>query len=213
MAVAAGAFAGHGLHLVSGLAFVVVAVVVGAVADRHDAKTKAQANTKQRVRRARPWVDEALAYGCVAAAVGAAGVHLAVMPVHFDEAFVYGLFFLVLAALQIGWAGALALRPSRRLLAAGLAANVAVIGLWLFTRLVAVPLGPGRGTREDFTALDLLATSFEVALVASAAALLVRRATLPRRSARALLHAQPLMASLVAVAAVVVATAGTAPPS
>jgi hypothetical protein len=210
MTVAASAFAGHGLHLVSGLAFVVVAVVVGAVADRRDT---AKAKAKARVRRARPWVDDALAYGCVAAAAGAAGVHLAVMPVHFDEAFIYGLFFLVLAALQIAWAAALALRPSRRLLAAGLAANVAVIGVWLFTRLVAVPLGPGRGSREDFTALDLLATSFEVVLVAAAAALLIRRAALPRRSARALLRAQPLMASLVAVAVTVVATAGAAPPS
>ena len=201
--------AGHGAHVVAGLAFVGVAIVAGAIADRHDTS-----GSRTRVRRTpRAWVTQVLSYGCVAAAVGAAGVHLAVMSVHFREAFIYGAFFLGLASLQLGWAAAVAVRPSRRLLAAGLAANVAVIGLWLFTRLVEVPLGPGSGERENFTALDLLATGFEVMVVVTAAALLVRRTALPRRSPRAVLHAQPFIASLVVVAAAVTVIASTAPPS
>jgi len=207
--VATGTLGGHGAHIVAGLAFVAVSVAVGAIADRRDAS-----GSRTRVRHApRPWVAPALSYGCVAAAVGAAGVHLAVMPAHFAEALVYGVFFLVLATVQLAWAAAVALRPSRRLLAAGLAANAAVIGLWLFTRLVAIPLGPASGERENLTALDLLATGFEVAVVVTAAVLLARRTPLPRRSPRVLLQAQPFMASLVVVAAAVTVIASTAPPS
>ncbi|MBV9098681.1 MAG: hypothetical protein JO079_11555, partial [Frankiaceae bacterium] len=46
------------------------------------------------------------------------------------------------------------------------AGNVAVIGLWLFTRLVAVPIGPSSGSTEAFGALDIVASVLEAVVAA-----------------------------------------------
>jgi len=146
----------------------------------------------------------------------AAGVHYVVMPDHFHEALIYGLFFAVTATSQVGYAVLLLARPSRPLLFVGAVANAGVLVLWLITRLVAIPLGPGAGTTESFGALDLLASGFEVLFVLSAVALLLplRESTLPRlpRLSRVLL--EPGTLAFVTSAAVLIGlTAYAAPPS
>jgi len=47
--------------------------------------------------------------------------------------------------------------------------NAAVVGLWLFTRVAGVPLGPDAGSTESFGALDVLASTFESVVVAACA--------------------------------------------
>lgn len=146
--------------------------------------------------------------------VAAAGVHFTVMPDHFEESALYGTFFLVTATTQVGYAALLLARPSRPLLVVGLAANAAVLGLWLVTRLVAIPLGPAAGSREEFSGLDVLASSFEVLFVACAALLVVRGFGAGTRRRTGLLLMRPAAVSFTLVAAVLIgATAYTWPPA
>jgi hypothetical protein len=76
----------------------------------------------------------------------------------------FGLFFLLLAAIQLTW-GVLALRSRRPLLVSGGAVNLIVIGVWVVSRSVGVPFGPHAGEAEDPGFLDGLATSLEALLV------------------------------------------------
>ena len=130
----------------------------------------------------------ALAAAC---SVVAAVVHVVVMPEHLDEYWLFGLFFGALAALQLGYAGMLAVRPSRRLLVAGALVNASTVAVWLVSRTVGLPIGPAAGAPEPVGVLDVLSTAAEVVLlvataVAPAAALgstqQRSRAPLPRAS-------------------------------
>jgi hypothetical protein len=85
----------------------------------------------------------------------AAAVHLVVMPEHFEESTLYGVFF-------AGW---VAWRPAPGLLRAGIAGNATIVALWAYTRAIEVPLGPGRGSTESVGGLDVLATFAEVTVV------------------------------------------------
>jgi hypothetical protein len=107
------------------------------------------------------------------ASFGAAGLHFAFAPMHFDEWWAEGTFFVVLAWLQLAWGLALLLRPSRTLLYAGLF-NVLVIALWIVSRSAGVPFGPNSGTAEPVTFPDTLATVFEAIVVLGSGALLWR---------------------------------------
>lgn len=75
------------------------------------------------------------------AGTAAAGIHAAVAPAHLLEEPLFGLFFLLVAGAQLGWVAALATRPSDFLLRAGIALNLALIGLWLVTRTLGLPFG------------------------------------------------------------------------
>ncbi|HET9690119.1 MAG TPA: hypothetical protein VFP61_03130 [Acidimicrobiales bacterium] len=107
-----------------------------------------------------------------AATVAAAMVHLVVMPEHFGESWLYGVFFLLAASVQVGWAALLVCRPDRGLLGAGLAGSVTIVALWAATRVTALaPLGA-----EAVGTLDVVATACEaLAAAGAAAALLVTR--------------------------------------
>jgi hypothetical protein len=104
----------------------------------------------------------------------AAVVHVLVAPEHFAESRLYGWFFVATAAAGFGYAVWVLVRPSRWLLRTGVVANAAIVSLWLFTRLVAVPVGPGAGETEPFGALDVLASSAEVVVVLAALLALAR---------------------------------------
>lgn len=108
--------------------------------------------------------------GAAVAAVVSGAVHLSVIREHFGESALYGTFFVVLAAVQLGWAAWLLARPSRTWLLAGAAASVLVVLLWLATRTVGIPLGPEAGELENFGVLDIIASAAEVAVAAFALA-------------------------------------------
>lgn len=99
----------------------------------------------------------ALAWAAVAT------THLTVIKEHFGESPVLGSFFLVLSLVQYGYAVALLVHVTRRLLVLGLIANTSVILLWTYTRVVAIPFG--LGGREPVGAVDLLATALEIGTV------------------------------------------------
>jgi hypothetical protein len=102
----------------------------------------------------------------------AGALHSAVSAEHFQEAFVYGAFFLASSTLQTGWAVAIIYRPSRSLLHIGILANAATIALWSVTRTVGLPFGPLPWRAEAIGAIDLICTLVELALVVGALILL-----------------------------------------
>jgi hypothetical protein len=92
----------------------------------------------------------------------AAGTHLAVMPDHFRQSWIYGSFFAIVAPLQIGLACLVLARPRRAELAAALTFSVGVVVLWVFSRFVGVPIGPDNGATEELGVLDIFATAAEL---------------------------------------------------
>ena len=108
-----------------------------------------------------PWDLRAMAV----ASAGAAGVHAVVTPHHLHEAALLGWFFALLAIAQLAWVVALLVAPGRRVVSAGVLANLGVVLLWAWTRAVGIPFGVGDGARQRFTPADLLATGLEVVVV------------------------------------------------
>src|SRR5262245_31918818 len=82
-----------------------------------------------------------LVYAAMLPTLGAALIHLAVAPQHFEAYLPYGLFFLAVGIGQIALAVALVVAPARRLFPAGLASSLGLIALWALSRSVGVPIG------------------------------------------------------------------------
>ncbi len=142
---------------------------------------------------------------------GAASVHFVVMPEHFGEATLYGIFFVFAASLQVVFGILMLGRPSRPLIAVGLVGNLAVIALWALTRTAGIPLGPDAARPETVGGLDVLATGFELLIVAGSALLLWQRQIRP---ALRLSSWAPAIWVLAAASAVAIAiTTVVAPPS
>ena len=98
--------------------------------------------------------------------LGAALVHLWVIPGHFAEWWGYGVFFSLVAGFQGLYGVALLRWPGRRLFLLGIGGNLAVVLLYVVTRTVGIPFfGPHAGEVEAVGMLDLSATMAEVALV------------------------------------------------
>lgn len=118
-----------------------------------------------------------------ALALGAGVIHFAVSGGHFGTGWTHGLFFAVVAWLQLSYAVGVVLRPTRRLLSAGVVLNAGVIGVWAMSRLWGVPVGPDAWTSEPVRLADGLASGFEAGIVVLSLAVLVRPA-LAQRSVR-----------------------------
>jgi len=118
---------------------------------------------------ARRWLLPAIVLSAVAS-----GLHVLVMPAHFEEWFGYGLFFLLAAAAQGIYAALLLYRGAeRRLLWVGILGNALVIGLYLVTRTVGIPFfGPEAGEVEGIGLVDVASKVVEMALITCLANLL-----------------------------------------
>jgi spore coat protein A, manganese oxidase len=119
-----------------------------------------------------------LLYVAAGLSVTAALIHLWVMPEHFEEWWGYGTFFLV-ATLAQGIYGVSLLRwPAKLLLSVGIGGNLAIVGFYVMTRTVGIPLGPHAGHTEAVGGLDVVCTASEVALVMALVVLLARERSL-----------------------------------
>jgi hypothetical protein len=96
---------------------------------------------------------------------GAAAIHFAMTGPHFEEDWLYGLFFIVAAWAQAVWAGLYLVLPVRAVAVLGLVGNVVIIGTWAVTRTVGVPFGPLAAGPEAIGGADLAATGFELLIV------------------------------------------------
>jgi hypothetical protein len=107
--------------------------------------------------------------------VATAVIHFAVAGEHFQEYWVFGVFMLVVAWLQLVWAVAAIVRPARLLLWSGMVLNAGVVAVYIVTRTVGDVIGPTPHAVEPFGFGDGLCTVLEAVVVAGCAWLLVAR--------------------------------------
>jgi hypothetical protein len=108
-------------------------------------------------------------------------VHITVIPEYLGEWWGYGFFFMVVALLQLTYGLVLMMRPwafddtgahlgrphafERRIYLIGAIGNLAIVGLYLITRTLGIPLlGPEAGDVEPFTPLSVSVTLLEAFL-------------------------------------------------
>ncbi len=115
---------------------------------------------------------------------GAAAIHFVVIAEHFEEWWVFGLFFAVTAVLQLAWAVLIVSGPSRLLTWVGVVGNAAIVVLWIVTRTSGLPLGPDAGMPEPVGVADSVASAFEVGIVAIGTWLAASVSTTRRTSVR-----------------------------
>jgi hypothetical protein len=90
-----------------------------------------------------------LVYSAAAFSLVAALIHLWVTPEHFGEWWGYGIFMLAAFVAQAIYAVFLLVWPRwPLLLLAGVSGNLAIIGMWVVSRTVGIPLGPSAGEVE-----------------------------------------------------------------
>jgi hypothetical protein len=139
-----------------------------------------------------------------ALSIVAGTIHAVAAPSHFTEAWPHGAFFAALAAFQLGWGVRVYTRPSARGFRAGVAVSVAVIAVWVVSRTVGVPVGPGAWHPEQIGAPDVAATATEAMIALMGSALLASGGRAPTDAAlplatrylRPLVHAQLVLALL-----------------
>ena len=94
-----------------------------------------------------------------------AWIHFVYMRSHFDEWWAYGAFFLAAGTGQALFAPLLLRRPATWVVAAGIAGNLAIVGMYVLTRTSGPPLGPHAHAPERVGVADLAATATEIVLV------------------------------------------------
>jgi hypothetical protein len=100
----------------------------------------------------------------------AAGVHAWVVPEHLEEYPLFGVFFVVIAVGQAGWAAAVLRRPTARLRGAGIALSAALLALWGLSRTAGVPVGPEPWEAEPAALMDVVAGLAELGVIVLAGA-------------------------------------------
>ena len=104
--------------------------------------------------------------------VGAAVIHAAVVPEHWEEWPLAGAFFAVLALAEAGCALAVARPQSRIALVAAVVLSVGPLLVWTVSRTTGLPVGPEAGTPEGIGMADAAASSLELVTLVLAARLL-----------------------------------------
>ena len=108
------------------------------------------------------------------ASLGAAIVHFAVVPTHWQEWMPSGLFFVSIALFQLIWARLVLARTTTPVLAAGIMLNVGAVALWALSRTSGAPFGPHAGEPEFVSAADLCALLLQIYVVMGAGWVLYR---------------------------------------
>jgi hypothetical protein len=96
--------------------------------------------------------------------LGAGLVHLEVTSDHWFLWWGYGLFFLLTGLGQVLYAAAVVRRPTAPVLWLGIAGNLAIVGMYLYTRTNGIPWGPGAGHIERVGTGDFITTVGEFVL-------------------------------------------------
>lgn len=109
------------------------------------------------------------------ASVGAAVIHVALAPAHWNHWMPSGVFFASIAAFQFLWGLLAWWRTNTLLLVAGVAANVASAALWVMSRTAGAPFGPSSGQPEAVEAAGICVLLLQSYVVMGAAWALYRR--------------------------------------
>jgi hypothetical protein len=102
----------------------------------------------------------------LSAAVGA--IHIAVAGAHFDYYWLHGAFFVGAGLAQVAWAGLVLAYPVAPVYLAGALGNSFVVATWAMSRTIGTPFGPEPWVPEPISTIDLLATAFEMLVIAGA---------------------------------------------
>lgn len=100
--------------------------------------------------------------------LAAAVVHGGLTPAHFAEWWGYGVFFAVAATCQALLGLALLVRATddpavqRKIVFLGLFGQLALIGFYIVTRTIGIPLGPSAGQTEGIAVVDLVTLVLEI---------------------------------------------------
>jgi hypothetical protein len=116
-----------------------------------------------------------VAYCLAMMSVATAVIHFAVAGEHFQQYWLYGVFMLVVAWLQLLWAAVAIARPSRLPLVGGVILNVGVVVVYIVTRTAGDVIGPGANSAEQVGFGDVLCTVLEAIVAAGCAWLLIAR--------------------------------------
>lgn len=119
--------------------------------------------------------------------IAASVVHGALVSSHADEWWLYGTFFMLASAAQGIYGFAILgshmvngspiserwpLRYRRAFYLAGMVGNALLVGMYVLSRTVGVPLGPEAGEVEGWDVLGVLTKAMELAVIATLAVLL-----------------------------------------
>jgi hypothetical protein len=116
---------------------------------------------------ASPHVHDARLRAVVAVLMLAAGwVHLAYHESHWDQWWGYGAFFMVVGIAQALFALLILARPRAWVAVVGIAGTLAVIGMYVVSRTIGVPVGPHADFAERAGTIDLATTAAEIGVVA-----------------------------------------------
>jgi hypothetical protein len=133
-----------------------------------------------RARRSTPHAPDRLSphvlRGVAVASAAAGGFHALAYPSHARESAVVGALFVVAALLQLAWAAAVELRPSRATLLAGAGLNGVIAVLWVLSRTAGLPDAEPVGLPDGIT------TALEVLVVAGVG--LAVRTSAPKQPVR-----------------------------
>ena len=102
------------------------------------------------------------------ASLGAAVIHFAVVPTHWQEWMPSGLFFVSIALFQLIWARMVLARTTMPVLAAGIMLNIGAVSLWAVSRTAGAPFGPHAGVPELVKGADLCALLLQIYVVMGA---------------------------------------------
>lgn len=107
--------------------------------------------------------------GLAVLSAAAGMVHAAVIGQHLREWWVFGVFFVAVATVQLGWAIWILRHPTTAggYLAAAVG-NLAVAAVWAVSRVTGLPIGPEPWEPEAVHRVDLLASAQEVVLAVAA---------------------------------------------
>ncbi|MSV95631.1 MAG: hypothetical protein F2861_09690, partial [Actinobacteria bacterium] len=110
-------------------------------------------------------LDPALRWGLAALSAGAAFLHFAAVGDHFSLSAAHGIFFAAAAWLQLAFALAVILRPTRGWMWFGVVLNGFIATTWVISRVWGLPVEPASWTPEPAAFPDVLATIFEAVLI------------------------------------------------
>lgn len=99
-----------------------------------------------------------------------AAIHVSAGVEHVSESLAFAILFMLASVLQASWAVVAWRRSSRRVLLLGLALNLGIAIVWVFSRTTGLPIGPGTFTPEAIGPADAQSTANELlasALIAS----------------------------------------------
>jgi hypothetical protein len=130
--------------------------------------------------------DREILQVCLATISAAAGlIHLAAALSHFGVSPFHAAFFIGTGLVQLAAATLLVSRPDSWVFAATASGNTLILGIWVMSRTIGIPLEPESWTPEPVGIADAVATVLELALVIGTLVLLApsTRFSLPSSSA------------------------------